>query len=53
VPAFGIQVRGFKSGRSRPIIQGEKKNPQHAFGEEVKAVLSHVADLRHVKEPQN
>jgi hypothetical protein len=29
-----------------------KKNPQHAFfGGEVKAVLSHVADLRHVKEP--
>jgi hypothetical protein len=29
-----------------------KKNLQHAFlGGGVKAVLSHVADLRHVKEP--
>jgi hypothetical protein len=27
------------------------KNPQHTFlGGEVKAILSHVADLRHVKE---
>jgi hypothetical protein len=28
--AFGTQVHGFKSGRSRPIFQGEK-NHQPAF----------------------
>jgi hypothetical protein len=30
VLASGAQVRGFKPGRSRRIVQGEK-NPQHAF----------------------
>ena len=30
VLAFGTQVSGFKSGRSRRIFKGEK-NPQHAF----------------------
>jgi hypothetical protein len=33
-------------------FRAKKKNPQHAFlGGEVNAFLSHVADLRHVKEP--
>jgi hypothetical protein len=49
--AFGTQVHGFKPGQSRQIFSG-RKNPQHTFLRgEVKAVLSHVADLRHVKEP--
>jgi hypothetical protein len=52
VLAFGTQVRGFKNGPSRRIFKGEKKNPQHTFlGEEIKYALSHVADLRHVKQP--
>jgi hypothetical protein len=52
VLAFGTQGRGFKPGRSRLIFQGEKKIlSTPSFGMEVKAVLSHVADLRHVKEP--
>jgi hypothetical protein len=50
VLAFGAEVRGFKPGRSRQIFQGEKILSTPSFGEEVKAVLSHVADLRHVKE---
>jgi hypothetical protein len=51
VLAFGTQVRGFKPDRSRLIFEDEK-NPQHAFlGGQVKAVLSHIADVRHVKEP--
>jgi hypothetical protein len=50
VLAFGIQVLWFKPGRNRRIFQGEKIL-QHAFlVGELKAVLSHVADLRHVKE---
>jgi hypothetical protein len=37
VLAFGTQVRGFKPGRNRRILQGEK-NPQHALlGREIKA----------------
>jgi hypothetical protein len=57
VLAFGTQVRGFRTGRSRRIFQGgkEKKRKEKlstpSFGGEVKAVLSHVADLRHIKEP--
>jgi hypothetical protein len=52
VLAFGTQVRWFKPGRSLRIFQGEKKKrilSTHSFGEEVKAVLSHVADLLYVK----
>jgi hypothetical protein len=52
VLAFGTQVRGFKTGRSRQIFQGEKILSTLSFGGEVKAVLSHVADLRNVKDPQ-
>jgi hypothetical protein len=52
VPAFGNQVRGFRPSRSRRIFQGEKKSALRLpFGGELKAVLSHVADLRLVKEP--
>jgi hypothetical protein len=37
--------------RPKPSNFSERKNLQHAFlGEEVKAVLSHVADLWRVKE---
>jgi hypothetical protein len=50
VLAFGTKVRGFKPGRSRQIFQGEKILSTPSFGGEVKAVLSYVADLRHVKE---
>jgi hypothetical protein len=49
--AFGTQVRAFKPGRSRRIFQGEQILSKPSFGGEVKAVLSHIADLRHVKEP--
>jgi hypothetical protein len=49
VLAFGIQVRGFKLGRNRRIFQREKILSTPSFGGEVKAVLTHVADLRHVK----
>ena len=34
--AFGIQVRGFKSGRSRRIFKGEKIFSTPPFGGEVK-----------------
>jgi hypothetical protein len=34
--AFGIQVRGFKHGRSRRIFQGEKFLNAPSFGSEVK-----------------
>jgi hypothetical protein len=53
VLAFGTRVGGFKPGRSRRVFQGEKKKilSTPSFGVEVKAVLSNVADLRHVKEP--
>jgi hypothetical protein len=35
-------------------FSGRNKNPQLAFlGGEVKAVLSHVTDLRHVKNPKS
>jgi hypothetical protein len=52
VLSFGTQVRGFKPGRSRRIFKGEKKTfSTPSVGGEVKAILSHVADLRHVKEP--
>ena len=36
VLAFGTQVRGFKSGRSRRIFQGEKILITPSFGREVK-----------------
>jgi hypothetical protein len=39
-----------KFAGSNPEFSG-RKNPQRSFlGGEVKAVLSHIADLRHVKE---
>ena len=34
--AFGIQVRGFKHGRSQRIFQGEKILSTPSFGREVK-----------------
>jgi hypothetical protein len=50
--AFGTQIRGVQTRPKPSVFSGRKKNPQHAFlGGEVKAVLSHVADLWHVKEP--
>jgi hypothetical protein len=51
VLAFRTKVHEFKPGRSRRIFQGEKILSTPSFGWEVKAVLSHVADLRHVKKP--
>jgi hypothetical protein len=42
--AFGTQVSGFVPGRSRQIFQGEKSSACRR---------SHVADLRHVKDPYN
>ena len=48
--AFGTQVRGFKPSRSLRIFQGEKIFSTPSFGREVKP-LSHVVDLRHVKDP--
>jgi hypothetical protein len=51
VLAFGTHVRGVQT-RPKPSDFSGRKNPQHAFLKGViKAVLSHVADLRHVKEP--
>jgi hypothetical protein len=50
VLAFGTQVQGFKPGRSRWIFQDEKIISTPSFGGEIKAVLSHVTDLQHVKE---
>jgi hypothetical protein len=47
VLAFGTQVCGFKPGQSRWIFQGKK-----ILRGEVKAVLAHVVDLQHIKEPQ-
>ena len=50
VLGFGVQVRGFKPGRSHRIFQGEKKKtPQHAFLRKG----SKAAYLRHVKEPES
>ena len=37
--AFGIQVRGFKPGRSRRIFQGEKILSTPSFGREVKSFV--------------
>jgi hypothetical protein len=45
VLAFGTQVHWFKPDRSRRIFQGVKILSTSSFGGEVKAVLSHVADL--------
>jgi hypothetical protein len=50
VPCWPLGFCVFKPGRSRRIFQGEK-NPQHAFLRRGSKSLSHVADLRHVKEP--
>jgi hypothetical protein len=41
VLAFGIQVRGFKPGRSRWIFKGEKILIMPSFGGEVKSVPCH------------
>jgi hypothetical protein len=49
--ASGIQVRGFKPGRSRPIFQGEKILSMPSFGVEVKPSVP--CRMRHVKEPYN
>jgi hypothetical protein len=53
VLAFSAKVRGFKPGRNRRIFQGRKKKFSARLPSEGKSwpVLSHVADLRHVKEP--
>jgi hypothetical protein len=52
VLAFGTEFRGVET-RPKPsdIFQGEKILGTPSFGGEVKAVLSHVVDLQHVKEP--
>ena len=50
VLAFGTQVRGFKPDRSCWIFRGEKILSTPSFGGELKP-LSHVVDLRHVKDP--
>ena len=44
VLAFGTQVRGFKPDRRRRILTGRKTLS-------VQSRLSHVVDLRHVKDP--
>jgi hypothetical protein len=50
--ASGIQVRGFKPGRSRRIFRGEKILSMPSFGGEVKPSFP-CRRLRHVKEPYN
>src|SRR5215510_7278615 len=50
--ASGTQVCGFKSGRSRRIFRA-KKSSAYLPSEEKESRLSHVAALRHVKEPYN
>ena len=50
VLAFGIRVREFKPDRSRRIFQGEKKSSALPSEGKLKR-LSHVVDLRHVKDP--
>jgi hypothetical protein len=49
--AFRTNVRWFKPDQSRRIFQDEEIHSTPSFGGEVKAVLSNVADLWHVKEP--
>ena len=51
VLAFGTQVRGFKPGRSRRIFQGGKKSSARLPSEGKESGLSHVLNLRHVKDP--
>jgi hypothetical protein len=51
VLAFGAQVRWFKPVPKTSDFSGRKKKSSAFLGGEVKAVLSHVVDLRHVKEP--
>jgi hypothetical protein len=52
--AFGTQSSRVQT-RPKPSeffwAKKKKSSARLPFGEEVKAVLSHVADLRHVKEP--
>jgi hypothetical protein len=50
--ASGTQVRGFKPGRSRRIFRA-KKSLACLPSEGKQSRRSHVADLRHVKEPYN
>jgi hypothetical protein len=50
--ASGPQDRGFNPGRSRRIFQA-KKSSARLPSEGKKNRLSHVADLRHVKDPGN
>jgi hypothetical protein len=50
--AFGTQDRGFAPGQSRRIFRA-KKSSACLPSEGKQNRLSHVADLRHVKEPYN
>jgi hypothetical protein len=50
--ASGTQVHRFKPGPSHQIFLGEKILSMPSFGGEVNH-LSHIAALRHVKEPYN
>jgi hypothetical protein len=46
------KLTGSNPAEAVGFFRAKKKNPQHVFlGGEVKAVLFHVADLMHVKEP--
>jgi hypothetical protein len=49
--ASGTQVRGFKPGRGRRIFRANKLACLSSVGKY--SLLSHVAALRHVKEPYN
>jgi hypothetical protein len=52
VLAFGTQVQGSNPAEAFGFFRAKKKIlTKPSFGGEVKAVLSHVADLRHEKEP--
>ena len=48
--AYGTKVRGFKPGRSRQIFRA-KKSSARLPSEGKESRRSHVADLRHAKDP--
>jgi hypothetical protein len=50
--ASGTHVRGFKPGRSRLIFRAKKSSACLPLERKLSR-LSHVAALRHVKEPYN
>jgi hypothetical protein len=43
--------KGSNPAETVGFFRAKKNNSTPSFGREVKVVLSHVADLRHVKEP--